>query len=169
MSLAGESNTAREVAAAFDRFVDAIPDQYTEITALIAELYAVSSALRDMDLLINSRGYARRTTCILDDLDIVRLSLSITLNDALELLGQLDHDGYPPTRATYRRVWDSIYTYFFAESRNSLRARLLRFRNFIEELARTMQRLFLPYSNSFKRPDSLPEFHPTECTWRISD
>lgn len=140
MNLAADAQNARDVGTAFDRFLGALPDYFTEITALVAELYAIGSALRDLDLIIISPEYGRRATCILDDLDIVQLSLSITLRDVRELFGGLDRDGYPPTARAYREVWIDICRHFERESGNTLQTRLERFRQFIMELSCTMRR-----------------------------
>ncbi|KAI9875375.1 MAG: hypothetical protein M1830_008568 [Pleopsidium flavum] len=140
MTLAADAENARDVGAAFDRFVDALPDHFAEITALVAELYAISSALRDLDINIASREYGPRTTHILDDLDRVRLSLSMTLKDALELFGRLGDRGYPPTPGAYRQVWEDICIHFRREGRNTLLSRLERYRKFLLELSCIMRR-----------------------------
>jgi len=141
MNLAADAQNARDVGTAFDRFLDALPDHFTEITALVAELYAIGSVLRDLDLIIISPEYGRRAICIQDDLDLVQLSISITLRDVRELCGGLDRDGYPPTARAYREVWTDLCRHFERESGNTLQTRLERFRQFIMELCCTMQRL----------------------------
>lgn len=141
MNLAADAQNARDVGTAFDRFLDALPDHFTEITALVAELYAICSALRDLDLIIISPEYGRRAICIQDDLDLVQLSISITLKDVRELFAGLDRDGYPPTARAYREVWTDLCRHFERESGNTLQTRLERFRQFIMELCCTMRRL----------------------------
>lgn len=141
MNLAADAQNARDVGTAFDRFLDALPDHFTEITAVVAQLYAIGSALRDLDFIIISPEYGRRVVCIQDDLDIVQLSLSITLRDVRELFDGLDCDGYPPTVWAYREVWTEICRHFQRESGNTLQTRLERFRQFIMELSCTMRRL----------------------------
>jgi len=141
MTLAADAESARDVGAGFDRFVNALPEHYAEITALVAELYDISSALRDLDINIASREYGQRTTYILDDLDIVRLSLSMTMKDALELFGRLGDCGYPPTVGAYRQVWAVVCNHFRGESGNTLLARLERYRKFLLELSCIMRRL----------------------------
>lgn len=142
MNLAADAQNARDVGTAFDRFLDALPDDYfTELTALVAELYAIGSALRDLDLVFTSPESGRRAIIIQDDLDLVQLSLSITLRDVRELFGGLDRDGYPPTVRAYREVWIEICRHFERESGNTLQTRLERFRQFIMELCCTMRRL----------------------------
>ena len=141
MNLAADAQNARDVGTAFDRFLGALPDCFTEITALVAELYAIGSALRDLDLIILSPEHRARATGILDDLELVQLSLSITLRDAREIFGGLDRDGYPPTPRAYRDVWIDLCRHFQRESGNTLQTRLERFRRFIMELSCTVRRL----------------------------
>ena len=141
MNLAADADNARNVARAFDRFLADLPDYFTEITALVAELYAIVSALGDLDVIIISPEYGRRAVCILDDLEIVQLSLSITLRDVRDFFGDLDRDGYPPTPRAYREVWADICRHFTRESGITLQTRLERFRQFIMELSCTMRRL----------------------------
>ncbi|MCJ1361125.1 hypothetical protein MMC16_000222, partial [Acarospora aff. strigata] len=135
MNLAADAENARDIGAAFDCFLNALPGLFTEITALVAELYAIGSALQELNATIASHEYGGRVTIILDDVDIVRLSLSITLKDARERFGRLDRYGYPPTIAAYREVWAEICAHFQRESNNTLRARLERFRLFIMNLS----------------------------------
>lgn len=141
MSLVADAQNARDVGTDFDRFLDALPDYFTELTALVAELYAIGSALRDLDFIITSPEYGRRATIIQDDLDLVQLSLSITLRDVRDLFVGLDRDGYPPTVRAYQEVWIEICRHFERESGNTLQSRLERFRQFIMELCCTMRRL----------------------------
>lgn len=141
MNLAADAENARNVGAAFVRFLEFLPEYFTEITALVAELYATDSALRDLDLLIISPEYGRRATFILDDLEIVQLSLELTLRDARRV-GRLDRDRYPPLSAmAYREVWMDVCHYFQRESLNTLQTRLERFRQFIMDLSCTLGRL----------------------------
>ena len=79
MSLVAEAAYAQDIGAGLSKFLDALPDQATEITALISELYAISSALRDLDTTIQSREYGHHVALIKDDLELVRLSLAYTL------------------------------------------------------------------------------------------
>lgn len=141
MNLAADAENARDVGAAFARFLEFLPEHFTEIAALVAELYAIRSALCDLDLLIISPEYGRRATFILDDLEIVQLSLELTLRDAHRLVDRLNHDGYRRSAMAHREVWMDVCRYFQQESLNTLQTRLDRFRQFIMDLSCTVRRL----------------------------
>lgn len=140
MTLLADVENARDVGASFDRFAAALPDHLMEITALVSELYAISSALCDLENNILSPQYTSRLTVILDDLDVVRLSLAITLKDASRLFGRLGDAGYPPTAGAYRQVWGDVCYHFRTESGYSLLVRLERYRKFLLELSCIMRR-----------------------------
>src|SRR5207248_6048422 len=56
---------------------------------LVAELYAVGSALREIDAASHSPYYAYNFRNILDDLGLVRDSLNYTLDRVFRILGKI--------------------------------------------------------------------------------
>jgi hypothetical protein len=135
MSLLGDAEDAKDIGAAFSKFLDALPDQAAEVTSLIAELYAISAALRDLDITIRSRQYGSRAYLIKDDLDLVLTSLSHTLKDAFDILGDIGTQSDPRTIGAYRQTWKDICKHFLRESRGSLSMRLEKYKTFIKELS----------------------------------
>jgi hypothetical protein len=140
MSLLADAEDAQDIGAAFSKFLDALPDQAVDVTSLIAELYSISAALRELDGTIHSRQYGHRSTIIKDDLELVCASLSYTLKDAFDILGEIRAIGDAPTVGAYRKTWKDLCYHFQRESRGSLRMRLERYRRFIGELNNTMKR-----------------------------
>ncbi|KAI9682490.1 MAG: hypothetical protein M1829_000282 [Trizodia sp. TS-e1964] len=129
-----EAESAEDVAAALHPFLSALPEFATEITALISELFAISSCLRDLDSSIRSRRYGRRVYMIDKDLDLVLPSLSTTLLDMLFIYSRFQVAARPSV-AVYRRAWEEIRTIFRELQRVSLLARLETYRSFLVELS----------------------------------
>ncbi|KAI9704431.1 MAG: hypothetical protein M1836_007294 [Candelina mexicana] len=130
--LLDEAENAQDVAAGLNRFLDAIPECSTEITAVISELFAISSALRELHTALASRRYGRRGPLIEDDMELALPSLNITLEDIVEMFGRL---GRSPLATAYRRVWKVICLNFRDEGGISLCSRLEIYRTFFIELA----------------------------------
>ncbi len=140
MSLSADADQARNLGLALEPFVLALPEHNSAIDALIAQLFAISAALRDLEGFIYNPIYGRRATSIIDDVDIVRSSLLMTLGDAHKLLGQLGRYGYSPTPGAYHHVWTDINSHFQRESRIGLRARLECYRAFLIDLTHKLRR-----------------------------
>ena len=131
------AETAQDIAAALDKFLDPVHDQSAEITALMAECLSVSSALRHIDRTIGPPPYHRRYRDISYDLTIVKDSLNYTFDDVQRLVARLDRGAAVP-RAQYEHVWDDLCDHFHRESGNSLRRRLEIYGIVLEELTDTM-------------------------------
>lgn len=140
MSLVAEAEKAEDIAAGFSKFLSALPDQATEVTALISELYAISSALRDLDTTVQSREYGLNVPLIEKDLELVRLSLAYTLKDVFDKFGDVDTGPNLPTIGAYRQIWKDIWIHFKTERRGTLCERLENYRRFILELGYVMKR-----------------------------
>ncbi len=130
--LLDEAENAQDVAAGLNRFLDAIPECSTEITAVISELFAISSALRELHTALGSRRYGRRGPLIEEDMELALPSLNITLEDVVEMFGRL---GRSSLATAYRRVWKEICLKFRDEGGISLCSRLEIYRTFFIELA----------------------------------
>lgn len=117
------AETAQDVAAALQKFVDPVDDQAAEITALMAECLSTSSALRELDRTIGPFPHHRHYPEISEDLTIVKDSLTYTFEDVKRLFGRLGRVAAVP-RAEYIYVWDDLCDYFRTESGNTLRRRL---------------------------------------------
>ena len=141
MTLIAEAEKAADIADALGKFKVAVTDAATEITALVSELYAVGSILRDTDTAIKSPEYGRNIRLIEDDLDLARTSLAFTLEDIFRILGGIGAGAKDLTTAAYRQTWEEICTHFRHEGRQSLCARLEMYRRFLLELCKILRRL----------------------------
>ncbi len=137
--------TAQDVAIGLSKFLDPVPECATEITGLIAECYAISSALRELDTAIGDYRRNRRYELVAEDVRTIRLSLDYTFEDVLKQFGGLG-------RATYRQVWRDLDLYFQTESRNSLLTRLGYYRSFLMGLTRIVVGLVLIKTSSIALP-----------------
>jgi hypothetical protein len=112
MTLTAEAERAEDIGDAFSKFKVAVDDQAAEVTALVSELYAVGSALREIDAPSQSPDYGLNFRIIEDDLDLVRASLTYTLDDVFRILGKIGNGDRHLTTAAYRQTWKDI-TYHF--------------------------------------------------------
>ncbi len=144
-ALIAVAESAQDVASSLHKFLDGVPESTTEITGLIAECFAISSALRELSTAIGDYGFNRRYELIAEDVRTVRLSLDYTFEDVLKLFGGLG-------RSTYRQVWRDLDLHFLTESRNSLLTRLGYYRNFLMGLARIIAGLVLFQTSSIAHP-----------------
>ena len=135
-ALIAVAETARDIAAGLNHFLDAVPECATEITGLISECFAISSALYELSTAIGDYRYNRQFELIVDDVRSVRLSLDYTFEDVEKHFGRLG-------RSTYREVWIDIGRHIRAESGNTLLIRLEHYRNFLLGLGRIIVQLVL--------------------------
>ena len=112
MALTAEAEKAEDIGDAFGKFKVAVDDQAAEVTALVSELYAVGSTLRAIDAASQSPNYGLNFRIIEDDLDLVRDSLTYTLDDVFRILGKIGNGDRHLTTAAYRQTWKDI-TYHF--------------------------------------------------------
>ena len=117
------AETAQDIAAALEKFLDPVHDQSAEITALIAKCFQTSSALRELTNTIGPFPYHPYYQEISYDLKTVKDSLVYTFKDVQRLVGRLGRVAVP-LRAEYTYVWEDICEYFQSESNNSLQRRL---------------------------------------------
>lgn len=148
MSLVSPAESAEAIGAGFTKFLDAVPDHAAEITALVSELFALSSVLRELDASCLSRQYGSNFPLIADDLKLVRSSLCQTLKDVLNLLGDIDHATVPnfTTSGSYYQTWKRIHLFFRREYGDNLCTHLERYKKFLLELGNVMKRYTAPLS-----------------------
>ena len=140
MNLIAEAKRAEDVGDAFSKFKEPVDDQAAEVTALIAELYAVGSALREIDQAIRVQDYGRNLHYIEDDLDLVRASLTFTLDDIFTILGKIGNGDSRLTASDYRHTWREIMYRFRDEGWGKLNSRLEKYRSFLLLLCSKLQR-----------------------------
>lgn len=129
--LVARAEAAQNIAAGLDKFLGLVPNYLTEITALISECFAVSSALRGLNTAIGDSRYNSGYHEISEDLTITLQSLDYTFHDVRRLFGHLGRVEYVSQSAAYRSVWQEITTHFMEESGNSLCRRLYFYRRFL--------------------------------------
>lgn len=133
MALSVPAGIAEELAAAFRRFRDPLPDHATEITGLIADLFTISSSLKTLDDLSRHRHHGTIFNVARSDVDLVSASLQYTLDDVVNFLGSLEgHRG--SNRNAYRRTWASMSRFFMGESDETLPTRMGKYKVFLKEL-----------------------------------
>ena len=123
MELIAVAEECIDIAEALRRFLIPVDDESAEITALIAECYSVSSALRNLERTIGPFPHHRYYPNISYNLTTVKDSLNFTFEDVHRILGRLGRVAVIP-RAEYGYVWDDLYDFFYRESGNALRRRL---------------------------------------------
>lgn len=139
MSLIARAESAEELASALRTFRDVIPESAAEITALITELFAVSTALRELFVLHNDPRYEHRYPDIADDVLLTLHSFDYTFDDFRTRLGGLDRPSHLSNAIVHRRVWRNILEHFQRESGNSLSRRLEICRAFLLELSSELE------------------------------
>jgi hypothetical protein len=140
MTLIADAERAEDIADALSKFKVPVPDQGPEITASISELYAIGSALRDIDTALNSDEYGRNYRLIEKDLDLACSSLNTTIEDIFRILGDIGNGAPILNDGMYRQTWKEIVLFFMQNGRISLRTRLEKYKRFIVELAGIVKR-----------------------------
>lgn len=133
MALRTSADNAEDVAEGFRMFRDPLPEHATEITCLIAELYAISSSLNTLKDLTSHHLYRQNFPVVRSDLELVRASLKYTLEDIVDFFGDLEAHRRSD-RGVYKRTWLNLCNFFRNESRDSLATRLAKYRAFLKEI-----------------------------------
>ncbi|KAL4785688.1 hypothetical protein BJX76DRAFT_165416 [Aspergillus varians] len=133
MALSVPAGVAEEVAAGLRRFRDPLPEHATEITALIADLYTISSSLKALEDLSRHHRYGAIFNVARADVNLVSASLQYTLDDIVDFFGDLD-GRKASSRSAYKRTWSSMCAFFMDESGESLPTRLAKYKVFLNEL-----------------------------------
>lgn len=138
MALRTSAHNAEDVAAGFRQFRDPLPEHATEITGLMADLYAISTSLNSLEELTSSRRYRHNLHFVQPDLDLVQASLKYTLEDVVDFFGDLD-SRRGPSREAYKQTWLNLCTFFYDEIHFSLATRLAKYKEFLKELEAIMR------------------------------
>lgn len=134
MALRTSADNAEDVAAGFRMLREPLPEHATEITCLIADLYAISSSLKTLEDLTGSHFYRHTFLVVRSDLELVRTSLKYTLEDIVDFFGNLDEVRRLDREAIYKRTWLDLCDFFRNESTDSLTTRLAKYRAFLDEV-----------------------------------
>ena len=143
-ALIATAESAQDIAAALDKFLNPVSDDSTEITALMSECYAISSALRELNTCRGDLRVNWRYPQVDQDVRLTLQSLEYTFNDVRRLFGGLGSTVHPSQSAAYRAVWEDIKFHFRNESRNTFCQRLEYYRRFLLILAAFIQGLVVP-------------------------
>lgn len=136
MALIAVAEKAQDIAAGFNKFLDPVPEIATEITGLISECYAISSALRELNTATQDPRYAYDYVFVNKDVSTVRQSLDYTFQDVFRLFGGLGRPaGHISNRTLYNQVWREIDDHFYRESNSSLCKRLEYNRLYLQEIS----------------------------------
>ncbi|KAL8716252.1 MAG: hypothetical protein Q9220_000157 [cf. Caloplaca sp. 1 TL-2023] len=133
-SLIAVAESAQDIASGFNKFLDPVPEISTEITALISECYAISSALRELNTARDDQRFYREYEFVRQDVAAIRESLHYTFHDVHRLFAGLGRASAISKRTLYHQVWREIEEFFYQESRESLCLRLEHNRLFVTDL-----------------------------------
>lgn len=139
MALTAEAERAEDIGDAFSKFKVAVDDQAAEVTALVSELYAVGSILREIDAASQSPDYGPNFRIIEEDLDLVRTSLTHTLDDVFRILGRIGNGDRLLTTAAYRQTWKDIAYHFQHRSTGRLFSLIKIYRLFLLALCKQLK------------------------------
>lgn len=129
------AESAEDAAAGFLLFRDHLPHEAAEITRLIAYLYAISSCLTDLDVLLTSGSGPSGRHAVQDDLNLLCTSLGYTLDDIGLIFRTVpDRSSAGAARDTFRRSWLWLCAHFNNEAQYSLPVRLAKYKMFLQEL-----------------------------------
>lgn len=129
MNLVATAETAQDVASGLNKFLIPVAESSSEITGLISECFAISSLLRDIAAIRDSRQ-SNNYSNISDDLCVAVTSIEYTFDDVHRFCGRIVRT----SSSAYRDVWRRIESHFLGESRNSLLTRLAYYKRFLEDL-----------------------------------
>lgn len=127
---------AEDTAAGLHIFLDEIPQYSKDITGDIAELFAISSALRTLNESLELSRYGRWAGRVLRDLEVVLPSLGHTLDDVRDMFSKSkkksrQHPGAFPGTPPYARIWEDTCADFIAEG-IALPVRLELYRTYLQ-------------------------------------
>lgn len=133
-ALGANAETAQEIAQALLPFQTHVPEAATEISALIGELFGISSALLELRTASSEPRNQRNRYLVDEDKYVVLRSLEYTLRDIDYFLRNLESRNYRTNREAFKDVWLQIDTYFREENNNSLLRRLGYYKRFLDFL-----------------------------------
>ena len=136
-ALLAVAETAEDIGSALHKFLEPVADYAADITALIAQFFHTSSALRSLRDTIANHLDPYRHRLIREDLETVRSSIHYTFKDLQRIFGGL-------ARLGHRRVWEDLEDHFFEESRNTLHRRLEYYQDLLQGLSETLREGYEP-------------------------
>lgn len=134
MALLAAAENAQDIASVFNNFLDPVVEHSSEITALISQCFAISSALRELADTISDPQLKGGYSNIREDLQTLLRSLELTFGDVHRLFGSMARLTHMSSSAAYRQVWKDIEVHFQEESRNTLNVRLKYYGKFLDDM-----------------------------------
>lgn len=126
------AHAAEDVATVLTAFVSKVPEHATDITSVVSEVFAISTALRSLESSHAVPGLRANFNAIADDVElVVRASLRTTLRDLFDALSRMNGD----PAAAHRATWISLWTFFQRQAGFSLLLRLKYYRAMLGEMA----------------------------------
>lgn len=126
---------AEDTAAGLHTFLQEVPQHSKDITGDIAELFAISSALRSLEEDLHPSRYGRYQARITKDLDVCLPSLGFTLDDVRNMFRASKksrvHPGAFPGTPPYSKIWNRACAEFEAQG-VSLKTRLSLYRSYLQ-------------------------------------
>lgn len=116
---------AEDVASGLRVFRDSLPRSTTIVTAIIGELFTISSLLQRIDRAHHDARYEPSFYRIEDDMATGVPSLERTLQDCLDMFGR-------SARHSYRRVWEDLEHRMQRREGSHLFDRLTSYRDFFD-------------------------------------
>ena len=144
MALVGQAEAAHDAAAALHQFLEHVPDHDAELTALISELYAVSSALRGLSTTIVELQHTGAYGRISAEVGITLESMVHTFGDFNRLLGGFARYRHLSNRAAHGQVWDDIDEYFHVQSNCPFKKRLQYYKSYLLQMEHVIEQGYVP-------------------------
>ena len=156
MSFRDLAHATEGVATSLTSFVSKVPEHATDITSVVSELFAISTALRSLEASHAVPALRCNFSKIADDVElVVRASLRVTVRDIFESLARVNvnvnmnanvsasiHGGVSvgaagggADPAMHRATWISLWRYFQRQAGFSLHLRLKYYRAMLSEMA----------------------------------
>ena len=137
------AKNVEDAASGLSVFINEIPQYSTEITHDIAELFAISSALRTLHQDLALSRYGRYASRIYRDLDVCIPSLVFTLEEVNNMFSrskrkQRQHPGAFPGTPPYAQLWEDACDDLKSEG-IGLPARLAMYRTYLQRMSETLK------------------------------
>jgi hypothetical protein len=143
MTLLAEAERAEDIGLAFEKFKAPVDDQAAQVTALVSEVYAIGTSLRNINTTIHSPEYAPELAEIEEDLNLVRTSLTHTVDNVLRILGDIGNGEPLPVPREYRQTWKELTFHFQHDRCGGLYARFRVYSVFLAALYHKLRRYYL--------------------------
>ena len=132
---------AEDTASGLHVFKQEIPQYAKDITADIAELFAISSALHKLHEELDISRYGRWVGRIIKDLELVLPSLSYTLDDVRDMFKKSKREKLPgafPGTPPYHLIWEDTCADFKNEGL-ALPIRFEFYRTYLQDMADVLE------------------------------